>query len=223
MKTTVTNFQITATSVELNGGNGYMVEVKGLDNHINVSQKFSDPLKAMKYMFLLSKRLKLNINRLDLAAVSIDYQRAKAKALEAANEQEKAVSDAKAAINEVSAQDIPQPVAQPLQLEFKADEPTPLMQQWSELKAKHPDALLLFRCGDFYETYEDDAEKAAKILGITLTNSSTHNRRMAGFPYHALDTYLPKLIRNGCRVAICDQTEEPKVKAKRTRKVKGEA
>lgn len=93
---------------------------------------------------------------------------------------------------------------------------TPMLKQFYELKGKHPDAVLLFRCGDFYETYSQDAEKASKILGITLTKSS-HTKdadgkplSMAGFPYHALDTYLPKLIRAGERVAICDQLEAPK-------------
>ena len=79
-----------------------------------------------------------------------------------------------------------------------------MLKQYHELKAKHPDAILLFRCGDFYETYEDDAEACAKILGITLTKRIDDSTRMAGFPYHALDTYLPKLIRAGRRVAICD-------------------
>ncbi|MBQ8452934.1 MAG: DNA mismatch repair protein MutS [Prevotella sp.] len=92
---------------------------------------------------------------------------------------------------------------------------TPMMKQFFSLKEKHPDALLLFRCGDFYETYCDDAVAAAKILGITLTRrnngGSAATTEMAGFPYHALDTYLPKLIRAGRRVAICDQLEDPKL------------
>ena len=92
---------------------------------------------------------------------------------------------------------------------------TPMMKQFFSLKEKHPDALLLFRCGDFYETYCDDAIDAAKILGITLTRrnngNSTAATEMAGFPHHALDTYLPKLIRAGRRVAICDQLEDPKL------------
>ena len=93
---------------------------------------------------------------------------------------------------------------------------SPLVQQYLDLKKKHPDAILLFRCGDFYETYKDDAVKASKILGITLTKSIGRKDdegkplAMAGFPYHALDTYLPKLIRAGERVAICDQLEMPK-------------
>lgn len=93
---------------------------------------------------------------------------------------------------------------------------SPMLKQFYDLKAKHPDAILLFRCGDFYETYCNDAEKASKILGITLTRSNRTKDiegkplSMAGFPYHALDTYLPKLIRAGERVAICDQLEAPK-------------
>lgn len=99
---------------------------------------------------------------------------------------------------------------------------TPLLKQFNELKKKHPDALLLFRCGDFYETYMHDAEEASKILGITLTRRNGVKDKdgkplsMAGFPYHALDTYLPKLIRAGQRVAICDQIEAPKQTAKRS-------
>ena len=93
---------------------------------------------------------------------------------------------------------------------------TPMMKQFYDLKAKHPDALLLFRCGDFYETYAQDAVEASQILGITLTrrNNGKDNMpstEMAGFPHHALDTYLPKLIRAGRRVAICDQLEDPKL------------
>lgn len=82
-----------------------------------------------------------------------------------------------------------------------------ILKQFNDLKKKHPDAMLLFRCGDFYETYEDDAATASRILGITLTKQNDTKVRMAGFPYHALDTYLPKLIRAGQRVAICDQID----------------
>ena len=93
-----------------------------------------------------------------------------------------------------------------------------MMKQFFDLKAKHPDAVLLFRCGDFYETYCDDAVVAARILGITLTKrnngAGVKGDEMAGFPYHALDTYLPKLIRAGKRVAICDQLEDPKLTKK---------
>lgn len=97
---------------------------------------------------------------------------------------------------------------------------TPMMRQFMDLKEKHPDAILLFRCGDFYETYLQDAVIASQILGITLTRRSNGRSEeakateMAGFPFHALDTYLPKLIRAGKRVAICDQLEDPKLTKK---------
>lgn len=96
---------------------------------------------------------------------------------------------------------------------------TPMMKQFFDLKEKHPDAVLLFRCGDFYETYGQDAVEASQILGITLTRRNNNkefltNTEMAGFPFHALDTYLPKLIRAGRRVAICDQLEDPKTTKK---------
>lgn len=94
---------------------------------------------------------------------------------------------------------------------------TPLMKQYFEIKAQHPDAVLLFRCGDFYETFSTDAIKSAEVLGITLTrraNGSARSVELAGFPHHALDTYLPKLVRAGLRVAICDQLEDPKLTKK---------
>ncbi|MDR1584931.1 MAG: DNA mismatch repair protein MutS [Prevotellaceae bacterium] len=90
---------------------------------------------------------------------------------------------------------------------------TPLMKQYNDIKAQYPDAVLLFRCGDFYETFSDDAILASDVLGITLTkraNGSAKTVELAGFPHHALDTYLPKLVRAGLRVAICDQLEDPK-------------
>ena len=95
---------------------------------------------------------------------------------------------------------------------------TPMMAQFRQLKTKHPDAILLFRCGDFYETYCEDAVVAAKVLGITLTHRNNKGKgqatEMAGFPHHALDTYLPRMIRAGYRVAICDQLEDPKLAKK---------
>lgn len=106
---------------------------------------------------------------------------------------------------------------------------SPIIKQYNDLKQKHPDALLLFRCGDFYETYKEDAVKASNILGITLTKHSKRMDeegkplKMAGFPYHALDTYLPKLIRAGERVAICDQLESPRQKTSQQEENKQEA
>jgi len=94
---------------------------------------------------------------------------------------------------------------------------TPLMKQYNAIKAKYPDALLLFRVGDFYETFGEDAVKTSKILGIVLTkraNGAAAKMDLAGFPHHSLDTYLPKLVRAGERVAICDQLEDPKTTKK---------
>lgn len=108
-------------------------------------------------------------------------------------------------------------------------DPSPMLKQFYELKSKHPDTILLFRCGDFYETYSNDAEKAAKILGITLSKSN-HTKdaegkplMIAGFPHHALDVYLPKLIRAGERIAICDQLETPRQEKDVTEKQKNES
>ena len=94
----------------------------------------------------------------------------------------------------------------------KKKKETPLMTQYNGIKAKYPDAVLLFRVGDFYETFGEDAIKASRILGIVLTNRANGSSKieLAGFPHHSLDTYLPKLVRSGCRVAICDQLEDPK-------------
>lgn len=95
--------------------------------------------------------------------------------------------------------------------------PTPLMKQYEEMKKKHPDAVLLFRVGDFYETFGEDAIIASDILGITLTrrvNGRDKYINLAGFPHHALDIYLPKIVRAGHRVAICEQLEDPKLTKK---------
>lgn len=100
----------------------------------------------------------------------------------------------------------------------------PVMKQYHDIKSKHPDAVILFRCGDFYETWENDAVETSKILGITLIKSNRQKNIdgkpliMAGFPYHALDTYLPKLIRAGKRVCICDQLEDPKLTKKKEKR-----
>ena len=94
---------------------------------------------------------------------------------------------------------------------------TPLMKQYYSFKAKYPDAMLLFRVGDFYETYGEDAVKSSKILGIVLTkrsNGASADVELAGFPHHALDTYLPKLVRAGLKVAVCEQLEDPKLAKK---------
>lgn len=204
-----TNFnssvQIVANATEFKNGNkGFRVEVKGMEGKLNASRSFANPLKAMRYMFLLSKKLELQINSIDLAAVSIAYQKAKAE-----------LAQASAKVNEVAAN--AQSDAKELEKESesedsdsdnKEDNADLHLKQFKEFKELHPDALLLFRNGDFYESYEDDAEQAAQILGLVVTRSA--NSKLTGFPKHALDSYLPKLIRAGKRVAICDQITKSK-------------
>ena len=94
---------------------------------------------------------------------------------------------------------------------FEVKTTTPLMEQYLEMKARHPDAILLYRVGDFYETFGEDAITTSGVLGITLTsrNNGGSDIELAGFPFHALDNYLPKLVRGGYRVAICEQLEKP--------------
>ncbi len=93
---------------------------------------------------------------------------------------------------------------------------TPLLRQYEEMKRKHPDAVLLFRVGDFYESFHDDAVALSEILGVTLTRRANGNNpiALAGFPHHALDTYLPKLVRAGKRVAICEEIHSPQIQKK---------
>lgn len=204
-----TNFnssvQIVANATEFKNGNkGFRVEVKGMEGKLNASRSFANPLKAMRYMFLLSKKLELQINSIDLAAVSIAYQKAKAE-----------LAQASAKVNEVAAN--AQSDAQELEKESESEDSDSdnkeenadlHLKQFKEFKKLHPDALLLFRKGDIYESYEDDAEQAAEILGLVVTRSA--NGKLTGFPQHALDSYLPKLIRAGKRVAICDQITKSK-------------
>ena len=206
-----TNVQITAVKKEFKSGqNGYEVKVEGMDGKLDCKMNFHEPLKAMRYMFLLSKRLELQIDSIQLAALSLAYQRAK-------EAEQKAVEDAASVISEVGDAEQDADSSSPSGEDVKevatsAQEPTPILKQFQELKAKHPEAVLLFRCGDFYESYMEDAEICAQVLGITLTKRSSDKVSMAGFPYPALDTYLPKLIRAGKRIAICDQIEDPKAK-----------
>lgn len=220
-----TNFQITAVKKELkNGQNGFEVYAEGMDNKLSCARTFSQPRQAMKYMFWLSKQLDLQIDSIKLAAVSIAYQRVKAaeaKIVENAQEaiadydEAEAESDGSADV-EAEAPAVEQTTTEEVKTSTPESE-SPMLKQFKTLKQKHPDALLLFRCGDFMETYCQDAVDAANILGITLTRRSgdKNSIEIAGFPHHALDTYLPKLIRAGRRVAICDQIEEPKAPAKK--------
>lgn len=216
-----TNVQITASKKEFkNGNNGYEVKIEGMDGKLDCKMNFISPLKAMRYMFLLSKRLELQVDRIQVAALSLAYQRAK-------DAEQKAVEDAANAANEVAQEAEQESDEQAPAVEenvespslFQDEEQSPMLKQFDELKAKHPDAVLLFRCGDFYESYKEDAKVLANVLGITLTRRTSDNVEMAGFPYHALDAYLPKLIRAGKRVAICDQIEKPAGKKRTKREV----
>ena len=155
---------------------------------------FALPYKALRYAFMLRKRTGGIIPKAIYSKLMADVQASKAQA-----EPSESAPEAE-----------------------QASEPSALAKAYAEMKAKHPDSLLLFRMGDFYEAYGDDAKTASDVLGITLTrrNAKDCTEQMAGFPHHALDTYLPKLVRAGQRVAICDEpmkfTESaPKKKATR--------
>ena len=159
---------------------------------------FALPYKALRYAFMLRKRTGGIIPKAIYSKLMADVQASKPQAEPSAPQQESA------------------PQAE------QASEPSALAKAYAEMKAKHPDSVLLFRMGDFYEAYGDDAKTASDVLGITLTrrNAKDCTEQMAGFPHHALDTYLPKLVRAGKRVAICDEplklTESaPKKKASR--------
>ena len=144
---------------------------------------FAQPIKALRYAFLLRKRSGAILPKAIYTKLMADVEASKAQAEQAAP-QESAAPEAE-----------------------QAAEPSALAKAFENMKAKHPDTLLLFRCGDFYEAYGDDAKAASEVLGITLTRTSRKDitAQMAGFPHHALDTYLPKLVRAGKRVAICDE------------------
>ena len=141
---------------------------------------FSEPLKCLKYCFLLRKRSGGIIPKAIYTKLMADVSASKAQA-------------------EPSAESAPQAE--------QASEPSALAKAWESMKAKHPDSILLFRCGDFYESYDIDAKIISEVLGITLTRTSRKDitAQMAGFPHHALDSYLPRLVRAGKRVAICDE------------------
>ena len=209
------NVQISAVKKEFkNGQQGWQVFVDGMEGRLRCEMNFKDSLKAMRYCFLLSKRLNLQINDIQLAALSLDYQRAKDAVDKAVEDDTKVAGEVAAEIGEAEAEPTEAPAPEAKSEELVRTPNNVHVSQYEELKRKHPDALLLFRCGDFYECYDEHAEKAAECLGITLTVRNSTGRKMAGFPYHALDTYLPKLIRAGHRIAICDQLEEPKGSAK---------
>lgn len=220
LKIMKSNVQITAVQKEFkNGQQGWQVFVDGMEGKLRCEMNFTNTLKAIRYCFLLSKRLDLRINDVQLAALSMSYQRAKealAQVAEDAAQGAQEVAAKAGAAEDVPAEEVPEcaPKAEEAAL---AD--SPLFKQFTDLKKKHRDALLLFRQGDFYECYEEDAVKAAEVLSLTEVRNSKDNIKFTGFPHHALDSYLPRLVRAGLRVAICDALEAP-APAKRGRKPK---
>ena len=211
-KTMKANVQISAVKKEFkNGQQGWQVFVEGMEGKLRCEMNFRDALRAIRYSFLLAKKLNLRINEVQLAALSLDYKQSKS-AVEQAQVAEVATEVAQEVAAEAGAAE------QDEHSEEKSEAPeevalgdSPIFKQFCDLKKKHPDALLLFRCGDSYKCYEEDAIKAAEIL--RLTDIVEEDKiTVASFPYHALDTYLPRLIRAGHRIAICDQLETPKPK-----------
>ena len=161
---------------------------------------FAQPIKALKYAFLLRKRTGAIIPKAIYTKLMADVSASKAQAEAESAPQESAAPEAE-----------------------QAQEPSALAKAFESMKAKHPDAILLYRCGDFYEAFGEDAKTLSEVLGITLTRTSAKDitAQMAGFPHHALDSYLPKLVRAGKRVAICDEPSAPQESApkkKATRK-----
>ncbi len=184
---------------------------------------FGNAANALNYAFML-KGENCPISKHAFALLQAEIKRTGAVSTRAQKAAEaKAEKEAEATKEEVA-----QAEAAPQVEDVKAEKPkrisrkvsdTPLMQQYREMKKKHPDAVLLFRVGDFYETFGEDAVICAEVLKITLTrraNGKDNYIELAGFPHHALDTYLPKLVRAGKRVAICEQLEEPKKRKKAT-------
>ena len=214
------NVQISAVRKEFkNGQQGWQVFVDGMEGKLRCEMNFKNALKAIRYSFLLSKKLNLQINDIQLAALSLDYQRAKAAVEQVAEDATKAAHEVAATAGGSEQEPSNEESESAPKIEESAIGDSPLYKQFCDLKKKHHDALLLFRKGDFYECYEEDAIKAAEILSLTQVNSSKDNITVAGFLHHALDAYLPKLIRAGLRVAICDELEAP-APVKRGRKPK---
>ena len=183
---------------------------------------FTNAANALNYAFML-KGENCPISKNAFALLQAEIKRTGAVSNRAkARAEAKQKAEAEAAQSAPAAQVEQKPEAEP---KVKGIAATPLMKQHQEMKKKHPDAILLFRVGDFYEIFGEDAITASDVLGITLTrraNGKKNSIELAGFPHHALDTYLPKLVRAGHRVAVCEQLEEPKVR-KRSKKVEAEA
>lgn len=179
------------------------------DRSISKICNFTNAANALNYAFMLKgdncpiSKNAFTLLQAEIKRTNAVSSRAQAKAKEKAKQEAEKKAEAEA--------------AQILELSEK----TPLEKQYEEMKVKHPDAILLFRVGDFYECFKEDAVKASELLGITLTRrakSKSEFVELAGFPHHALDTYLPKLVRAGHRVAICEQLEQPKQSKRRVKR-----
>ena len=190
----------------------YEARISGLDGNLDHSLSASTPKGVMRGIFSIMNLFKLDIDTVEINACHQAYAEAKAAERKVIDSIQESLSNLEGCLDEPSS-----PKGDKVS-EEKAPELTPMLKQFYDLKKKHPDAVLLFRCGDFYETYCEDAIKVADCLAITLTRSNSKKNaegkplEMAGFPYNALDNYLPRLTRAGHRVAICDQIEDPKVK-----------
>lgn len=173
---------------------------------------FTNAANALNYAFML-KGENCPISKNAFALLQAEIKRTGAVSNRAkARAEAKAKAEAEAKVEKEAE---PVKEAEPKAEKAEPVAVTPLMRQYKEMKKKHPDAILLFRVGDFYEIFGEDAITASDVLGITLTrraNGKKSSIELAGFPHHALDSYLPKLVRAGHRVAICEQLEEPKVK-----------
>lgn len=191
------------------------------DRTISHIVNFRNAANALNYAFLL-KSADCPISKNAFALLQAEIKRtgavsSRAKARKAAIAEAEAEAEAEAKANAEA--EAKAPAAAPRR-KAKSITRTPLMEQYEEMKSKHPDAILLFRVGDFYEIFGEDAATASDVLGITLTrraNGKNDYIPLAGFPRHALDTYLPKLVRAGHRVAICEQREEPKAQKRSTK------
>lgn len=236
------NVSMKASAKKADGKTSWVVSVTGMDGKVDLTREFSDPMKMVLFLCRAAKSLDMELSTLEVSGANRAFSEAQRLLTEAQARLQQTVDNALASIDSMQNSSQPQTKVVEMQkpavpmLNFPDDSTsegaaedkslTPMMKQYNEMKKKHPEAILLFRCGDFYETYKEDAKVCSQILGITLTRRNTGSDRteMAGFPHHALDTYLPKLIRAGKRVAICDEIEQskPAVKRGRPRKVENE-
>ena len=193
---------ILASTREVKSGSQMWHVYRSVDNVKSEEFYFSQALKALRYAFILRKRTGAVIPKAIYNKLMAEVKASQPQA-ESAPEQE-------------------QPTAESVGEAPAAVEPSPVARQYEEMKAKHPDAVLLFRVGDFYTSFAEDAKIVSDVCGLVLTRTQAQDitAEQAAFPAHALDSYLPKLVRAGKRVAICDQLSEPTKKVSRKRSTK---